>query len=190
MTPENTEHWRAAFETWAATEYGNDDDDSGVSLERRGDGYAYSGVDDAWQGWKGALLSASKPASPAQSETREQMRARVHRKLLAMPDNPNELIGPLDAPAQSAKPVMWVILDRDGDLIAQSMTEIKGLDWQPLYAAPPEQTERALTDERIHEIASSYMEMNADVYVSFLPSNLDKFARALLAAARPASGGE
>lgn len=39
----------------------------------------------------------------------------------------------------------------------------------------------AMSDEQIHEIASSYMEATGDVYVSFLPSNLDKFARALLA---------
>jgi hypothetical protein len=48
-----------------------------------------------------------------------------------------------------AKPVMWVILDRDGDLVAQSMTEIKGLDWQPLYAVPqPSPTAVVLDDER------------------------------------------
>jgi hypothetical protein len=53
----------------------------------------------------------------------------------------------LTAEKVAAEPVMWVILDRDGDLIARSMTEIKGLNWQPLYAAPqPAQTQVALTE--------------------------------------------
>lgn len=43
-----------------------------------------------------------------------------------------------------------------------------------------------MTDELIHEIAASYMEADTDMYVSFLPSNLDKFARALLSASKPA----
>jgi hypothetical protein len=48
---------RAAFEAWAAETYGNDDDDSGVSLERQDDGYLYSGVDDAWNGWQARAAS-------------------------------------------------------------------------------------------------------------------------------------
>lgn len=48
---------RSAFEKWASEAYGDDDDDSGVSLERRGEGYAYSGIDDAWQGWQAALAA-------------------------------------------------------------------------------------------------------------------------------------
>jgi hypothetical protein len=34
------------------------------------------------------------------------------------------------------EPVMWVILDKDGDLVGQSMTPMKGLDWQPLFTHP------------------------------------------------------
>lgn len=37
--------------------------------------------------------------------------------------------------ADTAKPVMCVILDKDGDIVAQSTTPMKGLDWQPLFTA-------------------------------------------------------
>ena len=53
---------REQFEAWAAREYGNDDDDSGVSLERQGDGYRYSSVDDAWNGWKASRRAALEEA--------------------------------------------------------------------------------------------------------------------------------
>lgn len=191
MNPENTEHWRAAFEAWAATEYGNDDDDSGVSLERSGDGYAYSGVDDAWQGWKGALLSASKPTVaqdgrgalngiPSTLSHDEGAIARCSycgRYSL----DPNTLSdrqpdcdcgekhgwsgsfkkpglnaawsGPSPAaPAQSGKPVACELCNGVGKIgiPGQRCFNCAGSGKSPhqgLYAAPPAQTERALTDE-------------------------------------------
>jgi len=44
---------------------------------------------------------------------------------------------PVIADTAGAKPVMWVILDKDGDLVGQSMTLMKGLDWEPLFRAAP-----------------------------------------------------
>jgi hypothetical protein len=67
---------RAAFEAWAAETYGNDDDDSGVSLERQDDGYLYSGVDDAWNGWQ------ARAASPQATEDTPAKLARDSVRML------------------------------------------------------------------------------------------------------------
>jgi hypothetical protein len=94
------------------------------------------------------LLSASKPAAQDAAKLTAEIKELVREKPTAVnayglkswakieQKIAEALAASPAAPAQSGKAVMWVILDKDGDLVGQSMTEIKGLDWQPLYTAP------------------------------------------------------
>jgi hypothetical protein len=51
------------FETWFGGEYGDDHDDTGISFERKGDGYLHQGVDDAWNVWRASRHAAFEAAA-------------------------------------------------------------------------------------------------------------------------------
>jgi hypothetical protein len=124
------------------------------------------------------VASFSAPAAPSPAAVKEEKPAMGEE----MPSEAEafEAWAKSKTYDMTTHPVHWLFLDSKTYAARQGWKA--GLEHGRACMAPRQPV--ALTDERIYEIASSYMEADTGMYVSFLPSNLDRFVRAILLASQ------